>query len=388
VRPSRLAWILLLTAGLGGSAPAAAQSSIFGVRGLGLPGRPISPRARAMGGGFALFDGESGINPAAIGLNRVVTAGFVIAPARRTWESPTGDASLRETRFPHAYVSGPVPGSRISLEIGFGSYVGRDFGLATVDTVQIRGSQVEAFDTLKSLGGMGEIRLGGAYRLSERTYIGAAAHILTGSARLEAHRSFSDSTFLPLAQRAEQSYDGFGLSLGVLSRVSRKLWVAGVVRSDGNTTVEQGSNNLYSVDLPYTFGLGLMYQPSGRVVFAGQGVYRTWSGANSDYQAQGAPGSRNTLELSFGGEWGRNRKRPLSLPIRAGLRYAQLPFPVEAGGKPNEFGISLGTGTRFAQERAAVDLSLERLWRSEGSRYKERVLQLTVGLSIRPYGSR
>ena len=42
---------------------------------------------------------------------------------------------------------------------------------------------------------------------------------------------------------------------------------------------------------------------------------------------------------------------------------------------------------RFAQERAAIDLSLEHAWRSEGSQYKERAFTLIFGLSIRPYGA-
>ena len=56
--------VLLLAA----AAPntAAAQASQFGVRGLGLPGRALSARSLATGGGFGLFDGESSLNPAAL----------------------------------------------------------------------------------------------------------------------------------------------------------------------------------------------------------------------------------------------------------------------------------------------------------------------------------
>ena len=76
------------------------------------------------------------------------------------------------------------------------------------------------------------------------------------------------------------------------------------------------------------------------------------------------------------------------LPLRLGMRYARLPFPVTIGGEPHEFAISGGTGLRFAQDRAGLDLALEQVWRSEGAAYSERALTLVLGLTVRPYGSR
>jgi hypothetical protein len=118
------------------------------------------------------------------------------------------------------------------------------------------------------------------------------------------------------------------------------------------------------------------------------GTYRTWSGANSDLLAQGSTGSQNTMEVAFGGEWTRNRRRPLNLPLRFGARYSQIPFPVIEGAKPKEFVASLGSGTRFAQDRAGVDFALEHAWRRESGDYRERSFQLIVGLTLRPYGNR
>ena len=70
----------------------------------------------------------------------------------------------------------------------------------------------------------------------------------------------------------------------------------------------------------------------------------------------------------------RSTRRPDALPIRLGIRYADLPFPVVAGQHPQEFALRAGTGTRFAADRAGVDVSIEHAWRSEGSPYKERAL--------------
>jgi hypothetical protein len=43
----------------------------------------------------------------------------------------------------------------------------------------------------------------------------------------------------------------------------------------------------------------------------------------------------------------------------------------------------LGTGLRFAQDRAGIDLGLEHVWRSSGA-YSERSFLLNVGVTVRP----
>jgi hypothetical protein len=378
--------LLLLGLTLAWPAEVAAQSSMFGVRGLGLPGRPLTPKSRATGGSFGLFDPESDLNPAALTAQAAVTAGFVLTPSRRRWESPTGSASLRETRFPLMYIGGPIPGTRVGLALALGSYADRDFRLASTGTETIRGAPVDVTDTLSSLGGLNEIRLAAGVALGSRTSIGGGFYFITGSSRQDARRHFADTTFIAIRQTAELSYSGIGFSLGLTHQLTPAIRLAALVRSDTKAKVDVDSTHVYDIDLPYTFAAGAQIRGSRRLTVALSGAYRTWSGANSDLLAQGSVGSRNTLEFSAGGELTRNLRRPTNLPIRLGFRYAELPFPVAVGGRPKEFGISAGTGTRFAQERGGVDLSLEQVWRSEGSSYKERALTLILGLSIRPYG--
>lgn len=363
-----------------------AQSSLFGVRGLGQPGRPLTPRTRGTGGSFGLFDGESDINPAAMANLRSVTADFVIAPTWRTWETPAGNASLRDTRFPLLFIGGPIPGKKVALGVSLGSYADRDFRLATRDSILVRGVQTTVFDSLKSVGGINEIRFAAGYALSPRTSVGGAVYWITGSSRLEARRSFSDTSFIAFRQTAELSYQGVGFALGITQRLGSAVQLAASVRSDGHVTVDKDSTRAYSVNLPYTLGAGVMLRASPKLSVAASGSYRTWGDANGDLIAQGGVGARNTVELSLGGEYARDPRRPSKLPIRLGVRYADLPFPIVTGQKPKEFSISAGSGLRFAQDRAGIDLALEHAWRSEGSAYKERAFMLTFGLSIRPYG--
>jgi hypothetical protein len=363
-----------------------AQSSLFGVRGLGLPGRPLTPRARATGGSFGLFDGESDFNPAAMGNLKSVAAAFVLTPTWRHWEAPLGTASLRDTRFPLIFVGGPVPGTRLGLGVSLGSYADRDFRLASRDTVLLRGQAVEVHDTLSSLGGLNQLRFAAGYQVSPRTTLGAAVYWITGSSRLTAHRTFGDTTFLPIRQASELSYQGVGVALGVTHELTSRILLGAVLRSDGKASINRDSSHVYNVDLPYSLSAGAEVHASRRLTVAVSGSFRTWSSANGDLVKQGGVGARNTVELAFGGELVRNLRRPTVLPIRLGVRYADLPFPVAAGQHPKELGLSAGTGIRFAEDRAGFDVSIEQAWRTEGSPYKERAFSVVFGLSIRPYG--
>jgi hypothetical protein len=301
----------------------------------------------------------------------------------RSVDNPAGSESLRSSRFPHASFGGPIPGSPLVVGLSYSTYSNRDFSVATTDTLQIRDELVPVSDTLSSRGGLSDLRIAASYRWRERTTVGGAFHIITGSNRMESRRTFADDQYLPVEQSAELSYLGIGASLGVVQQIGPALWVAAVARSDGDVKVDRDSIRVSQVDLPYTAGLGLRWRASRRLELAGHGMYQTWSGANSDLLASGGTGAENTFEVAFGGEYVSDPQRPYRRPIRFGGHYATLPFPLQPGVQPTEFGVSLGTGTRFAQERAGVDLALEHVWRSAGD-FDERAFVFSVGVSVRP----
>jgi len=97
----------------------------------------------------------------------------------------------------------------------------------------------------------------------------------------------------------------------------------------------------------------------------------------------GGTGARNTVEAAVGAEYAADPKRPYRRPIRLGAHYATLPFPLVPGQQGREFGVSAGSGVRFAQQRAGLDLTLEHVWRSEGV-YSENGFILSLGISVRP----
>ena len=360
-----------------------AQSSQFGVRGLGLPGRPLSARAFSTGGAFGMFDAESGVNPAALGRTTALTAGFNLLQDFRHVENPAGTENLREVRFPHLTVAGPIRRYPAVVGLSFSSYASRDFTLASAGTVVLRGAPVQITDTLSSRGGLSDLRFAGAYRFGDAWIVGGAFHVITGTNRLRSRRTFGDSTFQPATETTELSYAGVGVSLGVVRNFGPRFSVAASVRSDGKVNVDRDSSRVTTIDLPYTFGLGMRWQAQSRLELAGGVVARTWSGANSDLLAEGGTGSENTIQASFGGEFTPDPRRPARRPVRFGVRYGTLPFTLVQGEQPHEFGVSIGSGVRFAQSRAGIDLGLEHVWRSEGV-YKERAFLLNVAVTVRP----
>ena len=360
-----------------------AQSSQFGVRGLGFPGRAVSVRALGSGGGFGLFDAESSQNPAALASVTALTSGFTITQGFRQVENPAGSASVRNTRFPQVTVAGPVRTPPVAVGFSFSNYTSRDFTLATSSTIDLRGTPVNVSDTFSSRGGLNDFRLAGSYQLGARWAVGAGFHIISGSNRLTSTRIFDDPGFLSSRQRAELSYTGVGVSVGVTRLFGTTLGLSAVARSDGHLNVDRDSTRVGTIDLPFSFGLGVRWRPVPKLDLAGQTMVRTWSGANSDLLAMGGTGARNTIEVAAGAEYTTDLRRPFRRPLRFGARYATLPFTLVSGRQGHEFGVSAGSGVRFAQQRAGIDLAVEHVWRSEGV-YSENGFLISIGVSVRP----
>jgi hypothetical protein len=360
-----------------------AQSSQFGVRGLGLPGRAASARALATGGAMGLFDGESSLNPATLWSLSLATTSVTSAQSWRTSINPGGEASARDNRFPQFLIGGPIPKTPLSIGISYSTYADRDFTLATAGTASPRGVPIGVIDTLSSTGGINDLRVALAWGISPKLQIGAAVHALTGSNRLASRRVWEDSTYLATRQTAELDYLGFGVSVGAVIRPVAGVALAGAIRRDGALDVRRDSLPTTSVALPWTLSGGVRVAVGSRLDLAAHISTRDWSVANDDLVGQGAIGARNTIEYSAGLEYVRNARRRDQLPLRLGIRSAQLPFLLAQGTQPKELGVSIGTALRFANNLAGVDLALERIRRTQGDAYRENAWLFSVGISVR-----
>jgi hypothetical protein len=384
----RRALFLALALGLGGPSVLAAQSSQFGVRGLGFPGRSTSVQSLGAGGAFALFDPASSLNPSALTQSRAFTASYTILQNYRSSRIAELSESGRDTRFPQMSLVGPVRGTRLTLGVSFSNLTDRDFELATTTTVPIRGVPVEVHDTLASTGGLSDLRVAAAYSVDGWSF-GAGVHLITGSNRVQLSRAFADSAYAPVTQRSEISYAGAGFSAGAWRAFGERLAVAGIVRIDGEASVDRDSGRVAEVPLPLSFGGALRWRASSRLAVGGQAMVRTWSRADEALRSLGGTGAQDAVELAAGVELTRDARRVQHRPIRFGARFATLPFPVESGARIREVGLSLGTGLRFAQDRAGVDhagvdLSLERVWRGARGGFRESAWLLGIGITVRP----
>ncbi|HEY8197877.1 MAG TPA: hypothetical protein VIG04_12920 [Gemmatimonadales bacterium] len=360
-----------------------AQSSQFGVRGLGYPGRALGVRAISTGGGFGLVDPESSQNPAALASVQNFTAVFTATHGFLTVENPAGTAPIRDTRFPQLMVAGRVRLLPLVVGLSFSNYATRDFSLASSDTIGLAGGPVSVSDTFSSRGGLNDFRIAGSYRFGSQWAVGGGFHIITGSSRLTSTRIFDDPSYLSTRQRSELSFTGVGVSVGVTRQFGPNFAVSAMARSDGHVNMDRDSARVGTIDLPYSAGLGLHWRPSPKLDLGGQALFRTWSGANSDLLALGGTGAQNTVEAAVGAEYTSDPRRPFHLPLRIGGHYATLPFPLVPGGQAREYGVSGGSGVRLAQQRAGLDVALEYVWRSEGV-YSENGFILSLGVLVRP----
>jgi hypothetical protein len=375
---------------------ARAQTSEFGIRGLGVPGREVSTRSLALGGALGLFDGESSLNPAALGTLTTTTALFTTNGAWTNTTNPTGSLSTQDTRFPQMLVGGPIPHHPFAIGVSFSMYTDRDFTVVSDGVASPRGVPVVVHDTLSSRGGIDDIRIGGAWAVNKHLAIGGALHFLTGSNRMASRRYWQDTTYQAPSETAELSYSGTGLSVGAIWAPSPAIEFAATFRHDGAVTVTRDSTGVGQVQLPTaaigtvalptTLSAGVHLIPSRRFAISGSVISRNWSVADSSMLAQGAPGASNTYEVNGGIEIFRNFQRPTRYPIRLGARYATLPFLLTTGPQPSEYGFSIGTGRRFAADRGGIDIAVQHVWRSQGANYTETATLITFGVSVRPGG--
>lgn len=363
---------------------AASQSSQFGIRGLGIPTRPISARAAATGGSFALFEAESGVNPAAITGAQSLQATFNVLPNTRTSTNPGGEGSANTVRFPYTAIVNRIKNTNVYISAGVGTYADRDYSISTSDTTVINGEPVGYDDKLTSKGGVADIRLAAGYRPSPIWAMGLGLHFITGSSRMELRRDFSDSTFSAVSQRSEISYNAIGISVGTVYRRTPKLLLAGTLRVNGQADVDRDSIDAFKVDLPWSVSVGAQYTLSRRATLAVLGEFDGWSAANDDLVAVGGVGAEDTWRAAAGAEVVTSESTPTKFPLRLGVRAGSLPFPLSPGVQASEFGVSTGTGLRIAKGRGSLDLSLERVWRSDDADFSETAWILGVAVTVRP----
>jgi hypothetical protein len=344
-----------------------AQDSQFGIRGLGTPGKWESVRARSSGGAFAPFDAFSPLIDASLIDVRRLSGSVTGAMSRRTVDIAGTQTPLRGTRFPAFVIAGPL-GRRLVLGGGFTTYLDRTFGISTSDTLIVRNDTVPFTDAVNSDGAVTDVRLAAAGRLTRRLTIGAGIHLLTGSTRVVATRTFTDTSYRNTTARDQVSYAGEGFSVNALYDLG-PLRMAGWYRADSRLEADIRGTTVADNDLPNSYGVGVLLRPGAQFAIAGTATARDWTGSTSN--------GHNTLNWSLGTELGTP-----GAGLRLGARGGQMPFGASATA-PTELGLSAGIGKQFSAGRGRIDFGVEHLQRT-GTGLSEKVWTFLLGLTVRP----
>ncbi|HET7791065.1 MAG TPA: hypothetical protein VFK78_09735 [Gemmatimonadales bacterium] len=366
-----------------GAAGVAAQDSQFGIRAPGTPGKPESVRARSTGGAFALFDPLSPFSEAALADIGRLAAGAVGTATFRTADLGGVSSSLRTPSFPLLTIGGPV-GKRFFVGGGFSTYLDRSYQVVVKDSALLRGVEERYTDRFLSNGGISDLRVAAAMRISPRVAIGVAAHLITGSTLSTTSRTWADSTLYQSAtESGTEQYDGAGISASVLLDPTAHLRLAGFARTDTRLATKVKGTTTNTVGLPASLGAAVLWQPSPEARVGAGVTWRGWKSGLSAGQTGGlgagggAANAFNTVNWSLGAELGGDK-----LPLRVGVRGGQMPFGPDASA-PTESGFSVGTGRSFAEGRAHIDVGVERLSRSGGG-LTEHLWTFLAGLTVRP----
>lgn len=373
--------ILLVAAAGGAASRAAADDSVFGIRGLGILGRPVSARTAATGGAFAVFDAQALLNPAALAQLQGVTGWAVGAPSRRRVVVGGDAVTLQSTRFP-LFGFGTVFSRRLVIGVGIGDYLDRTWSVRRSDTVTLRGAPVPVEDVSRSVGGVSDLRLAGAYRLSPRFVLGAAVHALSGSTRLSVTRDFAPAGYEDFSDVAVTDFSALGVSVGVLAAIRSNLGVAASLRAGTKLKASSSAGPRVRVRLPLEAAAGVRYAPVAGVNLAGTVAYAGWGRAALDLVAAGEARSRDVWSVGAGLDVERLDLGVARLPLRLGYRWRQLPFPID-GIRLGEHAISGGFGFSMAGGRTSVDVGVERGARTAGAQ-QETFTAGWFGVTVRP----
>ncbi len=379
---NRVRIVLLGALALGVPALAQAQSSQFGVRGLGLPSFPFSIRTQGSGGAGGLFDPASAVNPASLFLVTRPIASFNLIQNWRSSENRYGTASGNDTQFP-LFIAGGQISRRLSGGVSASVYADRTFSLATEDSVELRGIPTAVFDTLESRGGLSDLRVAAAYR-GDGVAFGLGFHLMTGTNRLAYRRVFDDSSYARVESLAELSFIGVGLSAGVIVAPNDHLLIGATARWDGDLSMEVDSLKNGKLPLPATLSGGIQWTPSATLSVGGHVIHQAWSKLDQPLKDRDGSGAYNSLSASAGFELARSARAIGRFPLRMGVRWASLPFPLEDGlAQGSEFGVSAGTGFAFGGGRGILDLAVERIWRQQDPGFSEKAFAIKLGVTIR-----
>jgi hypothetical protein len=375
--------VVVLAAAIGSSA--GAQGSLS-TQGFGYPPGEFSSRALATGGGLALFDPQSSVNPASIATSGDPLLFLQYEPEFRRISSGGVTQRTTTSRFPMAVASVPI-GSEASIALSVSTLLDRSWATSTKSERMVAGESATVTENVKSIGAINDVRLAGGWVPNSFLQVGIAGHVFTGQNRLYFQQTFPDSLhFVPVQQASGLDYTGFAVSAGAVLRPSSLLAVGLSGRKGGNLRARSGDTVVASARIPDRYAAGVSYAGIPGATVSAQVARDLWSSLNG----LGSTEARAVDAWDIGGGIEATGPRIIerTILIRLGARYRTLPF-VAAGSEVRELAFSGGLGAQFSRNRAALDVTLQSASRSTDASgavgsVRERALTLSFGLRVRP----
>ena len=254
------------------------------------------------------------------------------------------------------------------------------FEIESRDTVVINGAPEAFTDAGRSIGGISDLSLGAAHRMTSTFFVGLAFHYYLGSTRLTAQRLYANTNFDEIIEQSQTDFRGAGVGAGVLWTLPR-LDLALSGRLNGQLRSHNTSGEIARTHLPTQLGIGVRWQAVPGVFIAGSAMYDGWATASPDLPAS-TTAAQNVWSYAVGAEVVSTSILSIRTPLRLGFRSRTLPFLAQ-GQSITEAALSGGFGFSLAHDRTTVDFGLESGRRKAGAA-KETFQSLFVGITVRP----
>lgn len=365
-----------------------ASPTPFTAAGLGYPTPPVDARAAALGGVGVGLLGETFTvrNPADLVGFSEASMGISAAPEDVTVRGAGGDAASGRSRF--SVLRAVVPLGRWRASMGFASELDQDWSFRDSDTLELSTGSFPFEERRENDGGVSTIDLSVARQLGPLS-LGASYQRLTGEMRQVLLRRFDislDSTVAApnrVDEKVLWSYGANRLRVGAGVEIGDRVRVGGAYSWTFDLVAEDDSTGRSRrFEMPASVTVGASGRLAADLLLTVGGGRTDWS-VTSDDLPEGR--ARDTYWGGGGLEYSGWELGPIPLNLRAGGRYAELPF-VRPGGEPaEEAALTLGLGSEVAGGRASLDMGLEIGSRGDfpATGMEERFTRFTFSATIR-----
>lgn len=352
---------LVLVAGPG-AGPASAQTP-FTATGLGYPTPPVDARAAALGGvGTGLLGGSLSFrNPADLVEFEEASMGVSASPEGLTLRDGSGTQETGRSRF--SVIRAVVPLGEWAASVGFASELDQDWTFRNRDTLVISSGRFPFEERRTNDGGVSAVDVSLARSIGPLS-VGISGQKLTGELRQAQVRRFETSVDSAVQapeivrQQALWSYSSWRLRAGAAVEIADRVRIGGSYAWTDDLEAENDSlGRTRTFAMPSSWTVGASARLGGSWLLHAGGGWEGWSETTSSFR-----GPTRARDVTWGGagiEFSGFSLGPIPLDLRAGGRFAELPFARQARTFASEEAVTLGLGSAVAGGRAELDFSVE-----------------------------